>query len=303
LLLAISGGQDSLCLLKLLLDLQPKWGWQLAIAHCDHGWPTDTGIAAQVEQIATQVQLPFWLARTENLPETEAAARHWRYAALLKLAEAHHFPYLLTAHTQSDRAETLLYNLVRGAGMDGLQSLTWQRQLSAQVQLVRPLLNMTRSMTGEFCARYNLPVWHDVLNRDRRYARVRMRETILPQLRTLFNPQAEVAIAQTAELLTAEVDYLQTQTAELWSTVYDPECQALRRDRLQTVHLALQRRILRQFWHTQIRTMPTFAQIDACVQLIAAPNQSRTATLPGGLWLVVERSWLRWQRSDSGAGI
>ncbi|HEY9708355.1 MAG TPA: ATP-binding protein, partial [Oculatellaceae cyanobacterium] len=66
-LVAVSGGQDSLCLTKLLLDLQPKWGWQLAIAHCDHRWPSDVGIAEHVQQLAENWGIPFYLKTASEL--------------------------------------------------------------------------------------------------------------------------------------------------------------------------------------------------------------------------------------------
>ncbi|WP_157135555.1 tRNA lysidine(34) synthetase TilS, partial [Kamptonema sp. PCC 6506] len=129
-LVAVSGGQDSLCLTKLLLDLQPKWGWDLAIIHCDHRWRTDSKANAdRVEELALNWQLPFYRQIAEEIPKTEATARQWRYQALAEVAIAHNYPYIVTGHTASDRAETLLYNLIRGSGADGLSALTWQRPL------------------------------------------------------------------------------------------------------------------------------------------------------------------------------
>ncbi len=70
LLIAVSGGQDSLCLLKLLVDLQPKWGWEMAIGHCDHGWSSDVGIADHVKMIAKRFDLPFYIKFAKKLKET-----------------------------------------------------------------------------------------------------------------------------------------------------------------------------------------------------------------------------------------
>ncbi len=70
LLVAVSGGQDSLCLLKLLLDLQSKWFWEIAIAHCDHCWSSDAGIADAVERIATSWGIPFHLKKPFDFPST-----------------------------------------------------------------------------------------------------------------------------------------------------------------------------------------------------------------------------------------
>ncbi|MBD1928013.1 tRNA lysidine(34) synthetase TilS [Trichocoleus sp. FACHB-90] len=218
LLVAVSGGQDSLCLIKLLLDLQPKWGWHLAIAHCDHRWRKDSQENAKhVENLALTWDIPFYLQiapETENIA-SEAAARQWRYQALSAIALDNDSPYIVTGHTASDRAETLLYNLIRGSGADGLQALTWKRQLNSGLQLVRPLLEVTRTQTAQFCQNFQLAIWEDSTNQDRKYARNRIRHELLPYLQTNFNPKVEQALAQTAELLRADVEYLETAAQQL----------------------------------------------------------------------------------------
>ena len=135
-LIAVSGGQDSLCLTKLLLDLQPKWGWYLGIAHCDHKWRLDSEANANyVKQLSKTWQLPFFLEIADQVYKSEAEARKWRYQALNKIALENDYQYIVTGHTASDRAETLLYNLIRGSGTDGLQALTWQRPVLKESSL------------------------------------------------------------------------------------------------------------------------------------------------------------------------
>jgi tRNA(Ile)-lysidine synthase len=152
LLVAVSGGQDSLCLVQLLLDLRAHWHWQLAIAHCNHRWrPDSDDNAAHVQSLAQNWQLPYYSATATDLKATEAAARKWRYEVLTQIAQAQGYSTVVTGHTQSDRAETLIYNLLRGSGMEGLQALAWQRELAPNLGLVRPLLEVTRSETEQFC--------------------------------------------------------------------------------------------------------------------------------------------------------
>ncbi|MCZ0904018.1 tRNA lysidine(34) synthetase TilS, partial [Microcoleus sp. HI-ES] len=147
LLVAVSGGQDSLCLIKLLLDLQPKWGWNLAIVHCDHRWRSDSEASAHhVEQLAKSWGISYYLETASDIPKTEAAARQWRYQALTEIAIAHNYPYIVTGHTASDRAETLLYNLIRGSGADGLSALTWTRPLA---DFGLPILDFRLGNSGE----------------------------------------------------------------------------------------------------------------------------------------------------------
>lgn len=288
-LVAVSGGQDSLCLVKLLVDLQEKWGWDLGIGHCDHNWTTDEGIAAHVERISHELQLPFYLKTAKvTIPETEAAAREWRYQVLREIAREYNFDLLVTGHTLSDRAETFFYNLCRGAGADGLGALTWRRQLSPNLTLVRPLLEVTRSETYNFCQQFHLSIWEDQVNQQSRFARNRLRHDLIPYLKDNFNPQIELKIAQTSELLKAEGDYLNQIAADLINQVLTADKIGLQRSQLKSLHLALQRRVIRLFLQQHLPKSPNFEQIEAVVELIEAPNRSKTSTFSGGGWLEVQ---------------
>lgn len=305
--IAVSGGQDSLCLAQLLIDLQPKWDWSLAIAHCDHRWREDSAANAEhVQQLAEQWQLPVYQRVASEPLTSEAAAREWRYQMLDEMAAEFAAPVIVTGHTATDRAETLLYNLMRGSGMDGLSALTWMRSLNAgdspdsQRWLVRPLLEMTRQETHQFCCDRKLPIWDDTTNQDTRYARNRIRLDLLPYLAEQFNPQVESTLAQTAELLRADVDYLEAQAFELWQQAQNPAINpperpaelALYRPVLQAVPLALQRRVMRRFLQQVMTTAPTFAHVEKAVALISAPNRSSTDPFPGGAIAVVHQDWI-----------
>ncbi|MEG3960343.1 tRNA lysidine(34) synthetase TilS [Microcoleus sp. herbarium2] len=336
LLVAVSGGQDSLCLIKLLLDLQPKWGWKLGIAHCDHRWRSDSEASANhVEQLAKNWGISYYLETASDIPKTEAAAREWRYQALTEIAIAHNYLYIVTGHTASDRAETLLYNLIRGSGADGLSALTWTRplldfrlpildfrfgnsgenpnsQISADVRLenqdensqskiqnlkskiylVRPLLEITRSQTGQFCQEQKLPIWEDSTNQDLQYTRNRIRSELLPYLETHFNPKAQQALAQTAELLRADVEYLELAASDLLQRAMSPIADnpqvnfqlpvKLNRRILREAPLALQRRSMRQLLQQILPSAPSFESVEKLTSLIVAPNRSQTDPFPGG---------------------
>lgn len=298
-LVAVSGGQDSLCLAKLLLDLQPKWQWQLAIAHCDHRWHLDAGLAAHVQQLAQSWALPFYLQTAPEVTTSEAAARQWRYLALVDIASNQGYQDVVTGHTKSDRAETLLYNLMRGSGADGLSSLTWKRPLATGIQLVRPLLEVTRTETWQFCQEQHLPIWEDPYNQDLKYARNRIRQELIPYLKQNFNPKVEKALAQTAELLRADVEYLEKAAHQLLQQARESVSKEepdtpprLNRLVLQKAPLAIQRRVIRQFLEDVQQAAPSFEQIEAITALITAPNRSRSSSFPKAATVEVEGNWL-----------
>ncbi|TVQ48020.1 MAG: tRNA lysidine(34) synthetase TilS [Gloeocapsa sp. DLM2.Bin57] len=287
-LVAVSGGQDSVCLLKLLVDLQSHWHWLVAIAHCDHRWSSDLGMSDHVEQLATTFALPFYLkTAVVDLPEKEAPARAWRYQALAEIAVNEGYTHVVTGHTQSDRAETILYNLIRGAGTTGLASLSWSRLLTGNVNLVRPLLNVGRQETYQFCVEFQLPIWEDTVNQDLKFTRNRIRQQLIPYLQNDFNPQVETHLAQTAELLKTETEYLGKITEQVLQEVFVPNQRALNRLLLRRNHLAIQRRVIQEFLRQVLPKSPNFAQIAAVVSLIDAPNRSRTSSFPGGNYLEV----------------
>ncbi|BAM55008.1 hypothetical protein BEST7613_6077 [Synechocystis sp. PCC 6803] len=299
-LVAVSGGQDSLCLLHLLNDLTKQWQWHLAVAHCDHRWPTDAGIADHVQGLAQGYKLPYFQRDAQDLPQTEAAARHWRYHALTAIAKAENFPVVMTGHTQSDRAETLLFNLVRGSGSDGLQAMNWVRNLEesgsdkSPIRLIRPLLEISRQETGDFCQQQQLSVWEDVLNEKLTYRRNRIRGELIPYLKKHFNPQVEKSLAQTVELLTAEVAYLEQVSGEIYQTLSQTDQKSLNCRLLSQKPLALQRRIIRQFLQSCQSQSPNFEEIEQIVGLINAPNRSQTSSLPGQGIVRVEGDFLRY---------
>ncbi len=308
LLIAVSGGQDSLCLIKLLLDLQSKWGWDLGIAHCDHRWRSDSQANAHhVENLAQNWGISFYLETANEPINSEATARDWRYQALSAIAFTNNYQYIVTGHTASDRAETLLYNLIRGTGADGLQALTWQRLLTTGIMLVRPLLEITRTQTEQFCQDFQLPIWEDSTNQDLQYARNRIRQELIPYLRENFNPQVESALAQTAELLQAEVEYLEKAAQELreeamvsgmghgaWGIGHEENTVPLRLNRrvLQKAPLALQRRVMRQVLQEVLTDAPSFEHIEKLTALIIAPNRSQTDPFPGGAIAQVQGDWI-----------
>jgi tRNA(Ile)-lysidine synthase len=199
---------------------------------------------------------------------------------------------VVTGHTQSDRAETFLYNLMRGSGSDGLQAMTWKRELAPNIQLIRPLLTISRAETGLFCEQQEISIWEDAFNQKLHYARNRIRQQLLPYLKTEFNPQVETAIAQTAELLQAEVQYLENITETLFKQIANNELNKLDRNQLKNIPLALQRRVIRHFLRHNLETSPNYEQIEEIIQLISASNRSRTSTFPNNFAVEVRNYWL-----------
>jgi tRNA(Ile)-lysidine synthase len=217
LLLAVSGGQDSMALLGLLLGLRRLHHWRLHLWHGNHGWRSDAG--EQAQDLATWCQHHQLNLQVERLTSAskpsglkEATARQWRYQALETHARACGCSHVVTGHTASDRAETLLLHLARGSHRRGLASLPSQRPLDdlgasergeSAILLSRPLLIFSRDETGRICRDLQLPIWLDPSNDDRRFSRNRVRHEVLPVLEDL-HPGAVRRLSSTAERLQQE---------------------------------------------------------------------------------------------------
>ena len=211
LLLAVSGGQDSMALTILLRDLQPLYGWELALWHGDHGWhPRSATVATELLAWARVQGLTAW---SDQAPvgdaQGEAAARRWRYGCLARRAEHWGCGHVVTGHTATDRAETVLLNLARGCHRRGLASLGASRPLQSKAEpgwsaeLVRPLLIFDRVETAQLCQARQLPLWIDPSNTDTRLRRNRLRAQVLPVLEDC-HPGACRRISRQAERLAAE---------------------------------------------------------------------------------------------------
>ena len=202
LLLAVSGGQDSMALLVLLQNLQRLHHWPLSLWHGDHGWhPGSAVIAEELQAWCTQRGLVLRIDRApSNLARTEAAARRWRYDALDQAARRCNADGV-TGHTASDRSETLLLQLARGTDLAGLAALRPVRSLSPGGPLLRrPLLGFSRSDTAAICRDLALPVWEDPSNQSAAFARNRIRAEVLPVLEDL-HPGCSRRMAEQAERL------------------------------------------------------------------------------------------------------
>ncbi len=296
-LIAVSGGQDSLCLAKLLLTQRAKYDWNLIIAHCDHQWRSDSNANAEhVKQLAEEWGILFCLRVAEQPSKNEANAREWRYEMLAEIANIHKCNYVVTGHTRSDRVETLLYNLMRGSGADGLASLTWMRSLTDEISLVRPLLNVSRHQTLGFCNEHQIPIWEDSTNQNLDYKRNRLRLETIPYLQTHFNPQLETAIAQTSALLHEDVIYLEEQASQFFedkiSVIWNEQAPCLHRQYLQEQPLALQRRIVRQFLSKYLIHQVNFEDIERFLDLLIAQNRSQSSPFKGNIVAFVEHPWI-----------
>jgi tRNA(Ile)-lysidine synthase len=207
-LVACSGGQDSLALAAALAFVAPRAGLCAGAVTIDHG--LQDGSAERALAVAVTLR-GFGLDPVHAVAVTvdgpggpEAAARTARYAALEKAAADVGAVAVLLGHTLDDQAETVLLGLARGSGSRSLAGMPPRRG-----PFVRPLLGVRRSVTAAACAAQGLPAWSDPHNADRRFARVRVRLDALPALEAALGPGVAEALARTAGQLRDDAEVLE----------------------------------------------------------------------------------------------
>ena len=208
-LVAVSGGADSVALLHLLSDLTPETGWKLGVAHLNHQLrgPASQDDERLVRARAESLNIPCYVecvdvaARAKKSKQSvEMAARDARYTFLAGIAKQYAYDVIAVAHTKEDQAETLLLRLLRGAGTAGLGAMDpWVERLG--VPLVRPLLDLSKADLIAYLQGRGV-AWHeDTTNTDAAYLRNRVRHELMPLLRERFNPNITDTLARTAELV------------------------------------------------------------------------------------------------------
>jgi tRNA(Ile)-lysidine synthase len=312
LLVALSGGPDSLVLLHLLaIGGAAPPGHPLHAAHLDHALRPGSGVeAARVAAQCDAWDVPCTveragvaaLAAAERL-SLEEAGRRARYAFFRRLASELGATAIATGHNAGDQAETILHHLVRGTGLAGLRGMTPVTRLSPAAEgqpalhVLRPLLDVPRQAILDYAAAHDLDPILDPSNEDVTFTRNRIRHELLPLLEQL-NPNVREQLLQNAAVIAAEDAYLAEQTAAAWKRIAQEEGPSWLRADLhgwRRLPLALQRRTLRHALQRLRGSLADagFRTVEQAREVAAGGDTGAQAVLPGGLTLTAGyESWL-----------
>jgi tRNA(Ile)-lysidine synthase len=194
LLLALSGGPDSLFLFFYLLRFRERSNVPFYVAHVDHGWREESRLEAEaLRQLADSHEVSFFLKTLD--PTTlkgnlESACREERYAFFAALSTQHHCQCVVTGHHRDDRAETILKQLFEGAHWSSWSTLK-AKSLLYGVQVLRPLMNFSKSEIEKMVCAFPFSPFIDKTNQDCRHLRARMRQTIFPWLNEMFGKEVQ----------------------------------------------------------------------------------------------------------------
>ena len=249
---AVSGGADSVALLQVLHAWRERMDLTLAVAHVEHGLRGSESLddATFVKQLARQLGFPFFLKRIRLKPllrerkgeSVQAVARERRYAQLQAVAREWGGTKIAVGHTQDDQAETVLMSMLRGAGLAGLSGMPAQRQ----PYVIRPFLQVSRSEILQYLDDKRREFRVDSSNESPKYLRNRLRREVIPLLKT-FNPGVVSVLSRQADILREEHHYLdEVAKASLESVEVRRTKERVEwsRPRLLTFSLPIQRRMI-----------------------------------------------------------
>ena len=272
-LIACSGGPDSLALAAAAAHFARRGSLRVGAAVIDHGLQPDSAeVTDTTVRTLEEMGLDPVLSRQVTVDNAghgpEMAARLARYSALKDIAEQVHARAVLLGHTRNDQAETVLLGLARGSGTRSLSGMSPQHTIDGVLYL-RPFLNVTRVETEEICRAEGLVPWHDPTNTDTTLMRSRVRHDVLPWLENHLGPGVSNALARTASVLNADADFLDEQVEEYFrgarlggaavsSGNLELDCAAV-----QAAPAAMRRRMLAQACVAVGGETPTFERLTA----------------------------------------
>lgn len=302
-LVAVSGGPDSVALLCGLTACRREGAGSVIAAHFNHALrgPDSDDDQAFVEDLCRRLGLQCITARASATltGQAESSLRDARYQFLLAAAENAGARYLATAHTANDQAETILHRIFRGTGLAGLAGIPRFRRLSHAVSLVRPMLSIRREEVLAYLRRRNQPYREDASNYCRQYTRNRLRHDLLPTLQTHYNEEVVDAILRLGQLAADAQQVIADQVDAMMERLVTRHGAEIRVDRakLSAYRPHLTRELMigiwqQQGWPQQAMGFEHWHQLGEMVRETDPDRVASSTTLPGSVEVRRCGEWL-----------
>lgn len=221
-LVAVSGGPDSMCLLNILYNLKETLKIELYVAHVNHMIRTDAKDDANyVEKICESKNIKFFLKECDVAKKSkqekisiEEAGRNARYEFFKGIANKNNINKIAIAHNKNDLAETLIMNILRGTGTQGLKSINNKNDI-----YIRPLLNISREEIEEYCQKNNIEPRIDSTNFENTYTRNKIRNIVIPYIKQEFNPNIIDTLVRLSQIATEEQNFIDLEVEKYYKKI------------------------------------------------------------------------------------
>ncbi len=302
LLVAVSGGPDSVCLLYILANLKDELDIGLHVAHLNHqlrGAESEAD-TVYVADFAHRLSIPATIEKRDvkayqahKRISLEEAAREVRYTFLAQVAKSIGANQVAAGHTTDDHTETILMHLIRGTGTRGLRGLqpstVWQSSGNS-ITIIRPLLEISRIETADYCHHHQLMPRIDTSNLSLSPLRNRIRHRLLPLLQS-YNPKVTEALLRTARIAADDLAFLDNEIARLWGRITQEQENTIILDKEKFLELpiTLKRHLLRTSIEKLLGNLKDIEtrHIEKIMDAITKPAGKRLS-LPGGLTFSIE---------------
>lgn len=296
-ILAVSGGADSITLLHVMAQLRQRLNIELHVVTLNHGLrDAAADDIAYVQQMADKLNVPVSpatvdvkrLSQNHNIG-LEAAGRQARYTFFADVAQQIGASVIATAHHADDQTETILMHLLRGSGVQGLIGMQSKSLLPdhPSLTLIRPLLTVRRAEIDAYCDEHQLEPRHDATNSDTIFLRNNVRHSILPRLRAV-NPQIDRAFTQLGDIVAVEQDFMQTYyEATIQPLIQVDEAKSrfrVARNSFNSWHSAMQRRFIKDV-SSQLGAEAGYIHIIAAMDTVKTGDVGAIAQLTKGVHL------------------
>ena len=293
-LIGVSGGPDSVCLLHILMALRHELGISLHIAHFDHGLRKTSSVDRRfVESLAKQLNIPYSsaskrIATKKTKGSLEEIAREARFDFLIKTAKKNKANVIALGHNRDDLAETVLMRILRGTGLSGLRAIMPLRRIK-NTTFIRPLIDVTRKDIEQYLKKGGIRYRKDPTNKSEKFFRNKIRRDLLPVLEKKYNRNIRSVLANLAQAAADDYDLLDDLTGHLFSkmasTGHQRRSLELRTSQLTKLHLSLQRNLIRKCieqYKGSTRTL-TFSHILEIEDLLCNRPIGSVVNLPDNL--------------------
>jgi len=306
-IVGVSGGSDSTC----LLDLLQKSGTNIIIAHFNHGLRIEANEDSEYIKNLSERRGIKCIQGSEDVRSfaknaklsIEDAARKLRYKFLFEVANQYHAHAVAVGHTADDQVETILMHLLRGCGLDGLQGMVPRSitEFNAKTPLIRPLLEFTRNEILAYCQANNLTYLEDRSNQEKIFLRNRIRLELIPSLES-YNPRVKENILKMARIIQGDVEVLTERTREILQEYLLAESDCLLKISLTKIKespIGMQRRII----VNSLKKLNSnnkeidFQKVEQVIRFVGFPPRTRHLHLFSDIEVRIENGTLFFYRS------
>lgn len=248
--IGVSGGPDSICLLHVLYGLKEKLGIEIVVAHVNHMLRDVADLETEyVQSFCKKLGIECYVKKADILEisktqkkGTEEVGRQVRYDFFDEVAKKTNSNKIATAHNSNDRAETVILNILRGSGLSGLKGIEPIRDN----KYIRPLINTDRQDIENYCNDNKLEPKYDKTNNENIYTRNKVRNTVIPYIKKEFNPNIIKTINRLSSLATEENEYLQAITKQEFENLLIKKTENIILDlhKFNSLNLVIKRRLI-----------------------------------------------------------